>query len=315
MPPLPFFTVDAFTRSPFSGNPAAVIVLPSSSDPTLDQPTSSTSSPPLEVDDALCLKLAAEFNLSETAFARPLEGGTEEEPKFELRWFTPTEEIPLCGHATLATAHIIFTHHHPRAQSISFQSRTRGTLIARRNAEDGSISLDFPSSSLVTLSEGHKRRGKVLEKVRKVVREEDVRRIDWADEIDGVVVEISGEIDLKGLEVDPALLSGIGSMVIFTQPAPRDSGFDIFSRVFAPDIGVPEDPATGAAHTALAPFWLSSPSLSRLPHSSTIKSTSTIRAKQVSKREGEMEIRYDKGLKRVELRGWARGMMSGVIEL
>ena len=85
-PNLEFFTVDAFTQKPFAGNPAAVIVLPAS--PDLDQ-SASPASP--EIDDALRLKLAAEFNLSETAFATPISGGTDEEPKFELRWFTPTE--------------------------------------------------------------------------------------------------------------------------------------------------------------------------------------------------------------------------------
>ncbi|GAA5952226.1 hypothetical protein JCM3765_001913 [Sporobolomyces pararoseus] len=302
--PLKFYTVDAFTQQPFAGNPAAVIVL--------DQSTQSSS---LNVTDELSLQLAAEFNLSETAFAKPLEGGSQEEPKFELRWFTPTEEIPLCGHATLATAQIIFSHYRPQAKSIFFQSRTRGSLVARKNAADGSISLDFPASSLVTLSDGHKRREKILEKVKNVVQEEMIRRIDWADEIGGVVVEVSEDVDLKGLSFDPSALGGIGSMVILTQPAPEDSEQDIFSRVFAPDIGVPEDPVTGAAHTALANFWLSSPSLDRLYNSSTIKQTSTLRARQVSRRSGEMIVKYDKETRRVELRGWAREMMKGEITL
>ncbi|GAA5993944.1 hypothetical protein JCM5350_005076 [Sporobolomyces pararoseus] len=301
---LKFYTVDAFTQKPFTGNPAAVIVLDQS-----NQPSS------LNLTDELYLHLAAEFNLSETAFAKPLEGGSEEEPKFELRWFTPTEEIPLCGHATLATAQIIFSHYHPQAKSIFFQSRTRGSLVARRNPSNGSISLDFPASSLVTLSEGHKRRGKILEKVKSIVKEEAILRIDWADEIGGVVVELSKEIDLKGLSFDPSALSGIGSMVILTQPAPQDSEQDIFSRVFAPDIGVNEDPVTGAAHTALSNFWLTSPSLDRLYNSSTIKQTSTLRARQVSRRSGEMIVKYEKETRRVELRGWAKEMMKGEITL
>ncbi|GAA5854800.1 hypothetical protein JCM3766R1_003356 [Sporobolomyces carnicolor] len=309
-PNLEFFTVDAFTQKPFAGNPAAVIVLPAS--PDFDQ-SASPASP--EVDDALRLKLAAEFNLSETAFATPISGGTDEEPKFELRWFTPTEEIPLCGHATLATAQIIFSHHRPNAKSIHFQSRTRGALVARKNSEDGSISLDFPASSLVTLSEGHRRREKILEKVKTVVAEDKIERIDWADEIGGVLVEISQDVDLRGLEFDPSKLSGLGSMVILTQAAPRESGQDVYSRVFGPDIGVPEDPVTGAAHTALAPFWLASPSLDRLHNAANAKSASTLRATQVSRRSGELVVKYDEATRRVELRGWAREMMKGEITL
>ncbi|GAA6014778.1 hypothetical protein JCM11491_001980 [Sporobolomyces phaffii] len=301
---LEFYTVDAFTREAFSGNPAAVIILaPDGGDESSG------------ADDALSLQLAAEFNLSETAFAKSIAGGTDDEPHYELRWFTPTEEIPLCGHATLATAQIIFAHHHPSAQAISFQSRTRGSLVARRHASDGSIALDFPASSLVTLSDGHKRRHKILDKVRNVVDEAHVERIDWADEIGGVVVELSDSVDLKGLAFDPAVLSGLGSMVILTQPAPRDSQQDIFSRVFAPDIGVPEDPVTGAAHTALAAFWLASPSLERLYDRETIGQTSTLRARQVSARSGELVVRFDRAAKRVELRGWAREMMHGEITL
>jgi len=85
--------------------------------------------------------------------------------------------------------------------------------------------------------------------------------------------------------------------------------------VFGPDVGVLEDPVTGAAHTALGPFWLSSPSLSRLHRSSSIKEASTLRAKQVSKRGGEMIVKFDQEKKRVELRGWARQMMKGQISL
>ncbi|GAA5889830.1 hypothetical protein JCM16303_006039 [Sporobolomyces ruberrimus] len=299
---LEFFTVDAFTREPFAGNPAAVIILPPFSPDT-----------PAITDD-LRLKLAAEFNLSETAFATRLEGGSEEEPVYSLTWWTPTEEIPLCGHATLATAQIVFNQN-PAALSVAFQSRKRGTLVARKNSSDSSITLDFPASSLVTLADGHKRRDKVLERVKNVVAETAIRRIDWADEIDGVVIELSPDVDLERLAFDPSVLSGIGSMVILTQPAPRDSAQDIYSRVFAPDIGVPEDPVTGAAHTALGSFWLSSPSVDRLHHSATIKETATLRAKQVSKRTGELLVRYDRQTRRVELRGWAREMMRGQINL
>ncbi|GAA5939091.1 Yhi9p [Sporobolomyces koalae] len=305
---LTFYTVDAFTQEPFSGNPAAVII----------EGLEGTSTP----SDDIRLQIAAEFNLSETAYATRLSAKGSEEPRYSLTWFTPTEEIPLCGHATLATAQIIFKHHESNARTIHFESRRRGTLVARKN-DDDSISLDFPVSSLVTLSLDDKRWSKALDKILKITKEPDdvmdmghVVRMDWADEVNGLVVELSDEVDLEHLKVDPSKLSGIAGMVILTQPAPKGSGHDIYSRVFAPDIGVPEDPVTGAAHTALAAFYtLESPSLSRLYNSAQIRIDRTLRAKQVGRRGGELIVKYDPETKRVELRGFARQVMQGQISL
>ncbi|GAA5919525.1 hypothetical protein JCM1841_002254 [Sporobolomyces salmonicolor] len=301
---LVFQTVDAFTQRSFGGNPASVIVLSSSPE---DQA--------LVANDALMQKIGMEFNLSETAFCSPLPGGTESEPKYEIRWFTPATEVPLCGHATLASAHVLFTTFHPTATRITFSTRKSGSLSAVRHPEDGSISLDFPAGRLTTLEDGHRRRPKIVDAVIKVVKsKEAIKRVDWWDPM-GCLIELGSEVDLEKLEVDAGLLSNVGDLVILTQPAPVSSGFDIYSRVFAPDLGIPEDPVTGAAHTALAPFWLSAPSISRLPKSSAVQQTSSLKAKQVSKRGGEMVLALDRETGRVELRGFAKTVMRGEIDL
>ncbi|KAG0660143.1 hypothetical protein C6P46_004773 [Rhodotorula mucilaginosa] len=304
---IPFTTVDAFTSKPFGGNPAAVIVWDDAA---------------LAADDQLAQQIAAEFNLSETAFSHRLQGGSDDNPTYELRWRTPTTEVPLCGHATMATAHTLFTQHHPSATSITFQSRFSGTLIARRagTGPNEPIALDFPAAPLVTLEEGHRRRPKILEGVAKAVKgfeESQVVRVAWWDGHKAPIVELAAGTDLENLQITPAPLADIGDLIMLTCPAPADSGFDIYSRVFAPAFGVPEDPVTGAAHTALTPFWLCDDgSLSRLHDGGArAKSTASLRAKQVSKRGGELVVTLDEQNKRVELKGTARRIMKGVIEL
>ncbi|GAA5952247.1 hypothetical protein JCM3765_001919 [Sporobolomyces pararoseus] len=312
---LQFYTVDAFTKEPFAGNAAAVFVLPGSMAPR----DSSSASSSLEITDELCQKIANEFNLAETAFVKRWslqnEGESGAVPAYSLRFWTPTYEIPLCGHATLASASTLFDHYHPEAAAIEFETRLRGSLVATRDRSTGLITLDLPRSSLVTLEDGHRRRERILENVEKIVKREQVLRIDWADEIAACVVELSTEIDLPGLEFDPFILLAIGDMVILTQPAPENSGFDIYSRVFGPDTEIPEDPVTGAAHTALGPFWLSSPSLNRLRNSTAIKNSLTLSAKQVSKRGGEMIVTFDKQKGRVQLSSWAKQVMKGSLQL
>ncbi|GAA5865102.1 hypothetical protein JCM3774_002131 [Rhodotorula dairenensis] len=305
---LAFTTVDAFTSTPFGGNPAAVIVWDNAN---------------LAADDDLAQKIAAEFNLSETAFAQRLGQGSDREsnPEYELRWRTPTTEVPLCGHATMATAHTLFTQHHPAATSITFKTRHSGILVARRDGTgpDEAIALDFPAASLVTLEQGHRRRPKILDGLAKSVQgfeECQVVRIAWWDGHKAPIVELKAGTDLEQLQVTPAPLADIGDLIMLTCPAPADSGFDIYSRVFAPAFGVPEDPVTGAAHTALTPFYLGDDgSLSRLHDGTRAKSTQSLRAKQVSKRGGELVVTLDERKKRVELKGSARRIMKGVVEL
>ncbi|GAA6046676.1 hypothetical protein JCM3770_003111 [Rhodotorula araucariae] len=313
---IPFVTVDAFTISAFSGNPAAVLVFPRSDD-ALQR---------LADDDTLMQQIAAEFNLSETAFVRQLDGGSDDEPRYELRWRTPVAEVPLCGHATLASAHTLFSTHHPSASSIRFETRFSGTLFARRSPAStehgagddvGLISLDFPAAKLLSLSEGHRRLPKILAAVREAtgLSSESVVRCAWYDAWDAPLVELVPSVDLAALEVKAGALAAAGKLAILTQPSP-EAGFDIHSRVFASPLGIDEDPVTGAAHAALAPFWLDSGSdaRARLPATDG-RAEGTLRAKQVSLRGGEMLCVLDTEGKRVELKGSARRVMMGVIEL
>ncbi|SED82191.1 PhzF family phenazine biosynthesis protein [Streptomyces sp. TLI_105] len=218
--------VDAFTDRPFSGNPAGVLLLDSFP------------------DDAWLQKVAAEVNLSETAFAHPLPAGGEAD--WALRWFTPTTEVDMCGHATLATAHVLHTTG-TASGTVRFAARC-GLLITTAEA-DGTITMDFPTSSLTPLP--------VPEGLEKALGAEIVAVHDTADHIGDLVVELRDEATVRSLAPDFAALKDLSSRgVIATAAAERPhEGYDFVSRGFFPAVGIDEDPVTGSAHTALAPYW------------------------------------------------------------
>ncbi|MFE0646040.1 PhzF family phenazine biosynthesis protein [Streptomyces sp. NPDC058877] len=217
--------VDAFTDQPFSGNPAGVLLLDSFP------------------DDAWLQKVAAEVNLSETAFAHPLPGG---EADWALRWFTPTTEVDMCGHATLATAHVLHSTG-TASGSVRFTARC-GVLITTTEA-DGTITMDFPTSSLTPVS--------APEGLEKALGAEVLAVHDTAAHIGDLLVELRDEAAVRSLAPDFAALKVLSSRgVIATAAAERpDSGYDFVSRGFFPAVGIDEDPVTGSAHTALAPYW------------------------------------------------------------
>ncbi|MEU6625409.1 PhzF family phenazine biosynthesis protein [Streptomyces litmocidini] len=218
--------VDAFTDRPFSGNPAGVLLLDSFP------------------DDAWLQKVAAEVNLSETAFAHPLPAGGDAD--WALRWFTPTTEVDMCGHATLATAHVLHTTG-TASGTVRFAARC-GVLITTAEA-DGTITMDFPTSSLTPLP--------VPEGLEKALGAEIVAVHDTADHIGDLVVELRDEAAVRSLTPDFAALKVLSSRgVIATAAAERPhDGYDFVSRGFFPAVGIDEDPVTGSAHTALAPYW------------------------------------------------------------
>ncbi|MFF0561286.1 PhzF family phenazine biosynthesis protein [Streptomyces sp. NPDC004266] len=218
--------VDAFTDRPFSGNPAGVLLLDSFP------------------DDAWLQKVAAEVNLSETAFAHPLPAGGEAD--WALRWFTPATEVDMCGHATLATAHVLHTTG-TATGTVRFAARC-GLLITTAEA-DGTITMDFPTSSLTPLP--------VPEGLEKALGAEIVAVHDTADHIGDLVVELRDEATVRSLTPDFAALKSLSSRgVIVTAAAERPhDGYDFVSRGFFPAVGIDEDPVTGSAHTALAPYW------------------------------------------------------------
>lgn len=218
--PTTIVQVDAFTSRPFSGNPAAVCIL-----------ADATSQPEWRLQE-----VAREMNLSETAFVIPHEDG------FDLRWFTPAVEVDLCGHATLASAHVLWEDGH-LADDVEARFHTRSGVLVARKVGDW-IEMDFPAevAEECAVPEGLERAlGSAIVSVR--------RGSSY------LLVEMPDEKTIRTLRPDLSRLAGIdASAVIVTSRAISDR-FDFVSRFFAPRFGIPEDPVTGSAHCLLGPFW------------------------------------------------------------
>ncbi|MGW7052364.1 PhzF family phenazine biosynthesis protein [Streptomyces sp. NPDC054887] len=220
--------VDAFTDRPFAGNPAGVLLLDSDAFP----------------DDTWLQQVAAEVNLSETAFAHPLPPGGDAD--WALRWFTPEAEVAMCGHATLATAHVLRSAG-AATGAVRF-SALCGILTATAR-DDGAFTLDFPTAPL--------NRVPVPDGVARALGAEVLSAHDTGPHVGDLLVELTDERTLRALTPDhPALVAHSRRGVIATAAAEDPSGgYDYVSRCFFPQIGIDEDPVTGSAHTALAPFW------------------------------------------------------------
>jgi PhzF family phenazine biosynthesis protein len=258
---LPIYQIDAFTDRLFAGNPAAVV--------------------PLEtwLSDEAMSNIACENNLAETAFFVPNENG------FHIRWFTPTVEVDLCGHATLAAAYVIFNIQRYESDTIRFASRS-GELVVKSNEQW--LTLNFPvdvyhiavpppalveSLSTTTMLEVYKGKTDYL-------------------------VVLDSEEEVRDLEYDIIILSTIPARgIIVTAPG---NEVDFVSRFFAPQSGIDEDPVTGSAHTTLIPYWAD-----RL-------SKKTLTAKQLSARGGYLKCELDDS--RVHISGQARLYLKGEIE-
>ncbi|MFD5592885.1 PhzF family phenazine biosynthesis protein [Streptomyces griseorubiginosus] len=219
--------VDAFTDRPFGGNPAGVLLLDDAFP-----------------DDDRLQKIALEVNHAETAFAHRLPGGGEAD--WALRWFTPATEVAMCGHATLATAHVMHTTG-AHAGPVRFATRS-GVLVATP-AEDGSITLDFPTAPLtpVTTPAG----------VAEALGAEPLTAFDTGPNIGDLLLELSDEKTVHALHPDVTALAAYSARgIIATARAENpELGYDFVSRCFFPNVGIDEDPVTGSAHTALAPYW------------------------------------------------------------
>ncbi|MEO6255697.1 MAG: PhzF family phenazine biosynthesis protein [Sphingomicrobium sp.] len=210
---IPFFQVDAFADAPFTGNPAAVM--------------------PLErwLDDGVMQSIAAENNLAETAFTVASDG---DEMDYELRWFTPTVEVNLCGHATLASAHVLMGG--PR---VRFATRS-GILTVTR--EDDLLALDLPASEVESADLPE------LTRALGVTGETFLSREGNGN----AIILLGDEAAVRAVEPDFAALAKLPFLVSVTAPGDEQ---DVASRVFAAYHGIPEDPVTGSAHAALTPFW------------------------------------------------------------
>ena len=255
------FQLDAFTTRRFAGNPAAV--MPLRSFPA----------------DAVLLAIAAENNLSETAFLVP------KNDDYRLRWFTPAAEVPLCGHATLASAAVVMEKLEPGRDRVVFHSAS-GRLAANRTGSG--YMLDFPAQPSHPVL-APKSLAQALGVIPKEVFHDDFNYL--------VLVE--------NLEVLRNLAPDIQAIARMNRPglivtAPGDSDYDFYSRYFAPSIGVPEDPVTGSAHCMLAPYWARKLGKSEL------------RAYQASPRGGEIVCRVIR--ERVELEGSCVFYMEGEAE-
>jgi len=259
---LQLYQVAAFTEAQFGGNPAAVIPLSA------------------WIDDSLMQQIAAENNLSETAFLVPVADG-----EWHIRWFTPAVEVPLCGHATLASAAVIRERLGHESWPISLQSAS-GKLSV--DYEEGSYVLDFPANKPlpVELPEG----------IRAALGQEVVESCIARDIY---LVLLENEAAVASLQPDFAALARHCEHGVIATAAGEQ--VDFVSRFFAPAIGIDEDPVTGAAHCVLTPYWSARLNKSRLS------------ARQISARGGTLECE-DRG-DRVSLRGQAVFFLSGQISL
>ena len=253
--PIPIFQVDAFADAPFEGNPAAVCF------------------PPDDVDDAWLANVAAEMNLSETAFLWPAGDA------WRLRWLTPAVEVDLCGHATLAAAHVIFER--DGGQTLRFDTRS-GRLFARRAGE--AIELDFPAT-VPSAAEAPPGLFAALGAEGPCLRS----RFD-------VMVVLPSTEAVRLLAPDLRALRAVDARGVIVTAA-GEGELDFVSRFFAPAAGVDEDPVTGSAHCALGPYWAE-----RLGRES-------LRARQLSARGGAMRVEVDG--ERVRLRGRAVTVLRG----
>ncbi|MGP3959342.1 PhzF family phenazine biosynthesis protein [Nonomuraea sp. 3N208] len=251
------FTVDAFTGTAFQGNPAAVCLLET------------------PVSDSWMQSVAAEMNLSETAF---LLGDS-------LRWFTPAVEVTLCGHATLATAHVLYSMGAARGQ-LEFKTAS-GTLTVNR-LPDGMITMDFPAKEVtpVTVPDG-------LEKAL------GVTPVQVGNSQLDLLVEVDSEETVRTLSPDITALAALDARGVIVTARGTDT--DFVSRFFAPNVGVPEDPVTGSAHCALSPYWSA-----RLGRASLVGA-------QLSKRGGLVRVTLDGD--RVHLAGRAMTVLSGTLHV
>ncbi|MBL4767440.1 MAG: PhzF family phenazine biosynthesis protein [Rhodobacteraceae bacterium] len=261
------FQVDAFTSEIFNGNPAAVV-------PLADW-----------LPDALMQKIAQENNLSETAF---FTRAAEDEADFHLRWFTPVAEVDLCGHATLAAAHVLFRELDWYGDELRFSTEQAGILTVSR-WPDGRLQLDFPA-----------RPGTEIEISETFVEALGTRPEKLYLARDHMAV-FATEAEVAAVSPQMEKLARINEVgIIITAPSERKA-CDFVSRFFAPAQGIPEDPVTGSAHCTLVPYW------------ATRLGKTTLNARQISARGGDLKCTYDEEANRVFMAGSAITYIKGTI--
>ncbi len=269
-----FYHVDAFSRLPFKGNPAAVCLMER------------------ELPDATLQAIAAELNLSETAFVQRLPGINDwrAAPAYRLRWFTPLLEVPLCGHATLAAAKVLFAEWQHPAQRLEFATLS-GTLYAKR--EDEGIALDFPLDRPIATQ--------ASPEMLAALQLEEYESAFVGERTGKLALHVSDASAVYELQPDFLRLGRLPFCKGVAVTARGSEPYDMVSRYFNPWAGVNEDPVTGSVHTLLAAWW-----------GERLKKTS-LHAYQASPRGGEMRLRYAPG-QRLELIGDARVVVRGKLQ-
>ncbi|UGT41049.1 PhzF family phenazine biosynthesis protein [Nocardia yamanashiensis] len=266
--------IDAFADAPFSGNPAAVM-------PLLNW-----------LPDELLQHLAEENNLAETAFytsALPVDAGAppDNSPAFHLRWFTPAVEVDLCGHATLAAAAQILDDMHPGADRVHFYTRS-GWLRVDRDRDDLVLDLPVVSSVEIDVHED------IPQALAKALGVRPLRAYEGTD----IVLVVTAEHEVADARPNFSIFPKLSRAAILTATGDE---IDFVSRVFAPGVGIPEDPVTGSAHAQLAPLWAKE--LGR----------TTMSARQLSPRGGALRCTLTG--ERVRLSGRCRRYLDGVVRL
>ena len=259
---IPMYQVDAFASAVFAGNPAAVCVLES------------------WLDDRVLQNIAAENNLSETAFlVRNAEG-------YDLRWFTPTMEVALCGHATLASAKVLFDLRGWKEAEIRFRTRKSGILTVAKRGD--LFEMDFPALPTKSVATPAGLGAALGAEPRQVLASTE----DW-------LVVLDDEATVRALKPDFAALEKFDCRCLV--PTARGAKVDFVLRAFAPRFGIPEDPVTGSAHCVLAPYWAG------------VLGKNDFHAFQVSARGGEVRCRVAGD--RVKLAGRAAVYLEGTIRI
>ena len=276
LPYIPIYQVDAFTTRAFGGNPAAVCLLE-------EFP-----------GDNLMREIAAEMNLSETAFVVPVKAIFGETSHFAIRWFTPEVEVPLCGHATLASSLVLFSEIGVPDKTIIFESKS-GKLLAR--FEKGQITLDFPLNP-----------PKEVDPPKDILASlniKDCLKCAISEGAEMLLLHLADEETVRTLKPNfPLMLkadkSGLNFQGVIVTAQAKD--YDFISRYFGPWEGLNEDPVTGSAHTVLAPYW------------KQILNKETFHAFQASRRGGELKLKIKEN-DRVEITGGGKIVIKGKLFL
>ena len=260
---LTIYQIDAFTDTLFSGNPAAICILEN------------------WLDAHIMQQIAMENNLAETAFV------VKDKERYEIRWFTPEVEVDLCGHATLASAYVLFRYFDIPSDLLEFYSPRSGNLPVQKG-KDGWLTLDFPTDEPSVITP--------MEELNKAIGKTPLKTLKGKSDF---LLIYESQSDIEHIKPDMGLLSKVGGRgVIVSAPG---SDVDFVSRFFAPQAGINEDPVTGSTHTTLTPYW------------SKELNKNVLSAKQLSPRGGNI-LCEDLG-ERIKISGKAVPYLIGEIEI